>query len=223
MNAQSRFQSRRMGSLLLLCLLAGCAAASGGWPNSHSKIDFEYTGTVYDAVTRQPIEGAYVFASYHVDVGPQPAFKSWCVRTRGMYTGKDGKYHFPIEKLDGQSPIITSAIKPGYFFGSFDFPKGEVWRRQDASSYSDRNLYLKPQDPANPSFLIGIGEEYCSTAITKEDAAAGAHFLRIELDERIKYGALQQSIDAVRRMIEHLEALPARGYQGAAPHSEVQR
>ena len=146
-NTRSAGMTLRLGALLLCGAIAACAGASGGSPSSLGKIDFEFTGTVYDAVTKQPIEGVYVFASYREPVG----VNSRCYKTRGMYTGKDGKYRFPIEKLDGYSPWFTSAIKPGYFFGSFDTPKRDVWNRQDASSYADRNLYLIPQDPAKPS------------------------------------------------------------------------
>ena len=205
-NTRSAGMTLRLGTLLLCGAIAACAGASGGSPSSLGKIDFEFTGTVYDAVTKQPIEGVYVFASYREPVG----VNSRCYKTRGMYTGKDGKYRFPIEKLDGYSPWFTSAIKPGYFFGSFDTPKRDVWNRQDASSYADRNLYLIPQDPAKPNPRIGSGEEYCFAARTREDAAAGVAFLKIEIGERRKYGATPEAIAAMQDMIEHLERKPQR-------------
>lgn len=196
--------------LLLLCSFYAFGSwGSGGAPLSYRKVDFEYTGTVFDAVTKQPIEGAYVFASYREDVGPEPAYKSRCVKTRGMYTGKDGKYHFPIDKLDGQSPWLTSAIKPGYYFRSFDVPTREAWRKQDASTYSNMHVYLIPQDPAKPSFLIGSGEEHCYAARTKEDAAAAAKFLKLEVQELIRYGASEQVVRAGNAMIKSLESLPS--------------
>lgn len=194
MNTRNANFAPLAGALLLAGALTGCAVAAG-------KPDFEFTGTVYDAVTKQPIEGAYVFASYREPVG----VNSRCYKTRGMYTGKDGKYHFPIDSLDGYSPWFTSAIKPGYYFGSFDTPSRDVWKRQDASSYADRNLYLIPQDPAKPNLRIGSGEEFCYGARTREDAAAGAVFLRIEIDEERKYGATPEVIAAMQRMIDRLE------------------
>ncbi|MBK6981861.1 MAG: hypothetical protein IPH30_10455 [Betaproteobacteria bacterium] len=199
MNSRGGGSLVRAAAFFLAGALAGCAAA-GGEP------DFEFTGTVYDAVTKQPIEGAYVFASYREPVG----VNSRCYKTRGMYTGKDGKYHFPIDSLDGLSPWFTSAIKPGYYFGTFDTPKREVWQRQDASSYADRNLYLIPQDPAKPNLRIGSGEEYCFAARTREDATAAVAFLKIEIVERQRYGATPEAIAAMQEMIHSLEGLPSR-------------
>jgi hypothetical protein len=203
---------RRAAALLLASALAGCASVGG-------KPDFEFTGTVYDAATKQPIEGAYVFASYREPVG----VNSRCYKTRGMYTGKDGKYHFPIDKLDGYSPWFTSAIKPGYYFGSFDAPNREVWQRQDASSYADRNLYLIPQDPAKPNLRIGSGEEFCTGAHTKDDAAAGAQFLQLELREYIRYGAGAEQIDAKKYMIERLETIGMSPKKGQEPNARNEK
>lgn len=198
MNTRNGLSALLATALMLGGALTGCALVRG-------QPDFEFTGTVYDAVTKQPIEGAYVFASYRKLVG----VGSRCYKTGGMYTGKDGKYRFPIEQLDGLSPWLTSAIKPGYYFVKFDTPTREVWDRQDASSYSSRHIYLNPQDPAKPTFLIGTGEEFCFGASTAEYAAAGAQFLRIELAEYLKYGAGEQRIGAMRSMIESMETIGA--------------
>ena len=68
-------------------------------------------------MTKQPIEGAYVVAIYREQVVSMAAMNSWCVKTRGMYTGKDGKFRFPVENLKGNSPLYAGAIKPGYYNG----------------------------------------------------------------------------------------------------------
>ena len=40
----------------------------------------------------QAIEGAYVVATYNVMVAGPAVITSWCVKTKGMYTGPDGKF-----------------------------------------------------------------------------------------------------------------------------------
>lgn len=89
-----------------------------------------------------------------------------------MCTGRGGGYRFPVEQLGGLSPRLTSAIKPGYHFDKFDTSTREVRRGQDASSHSNRHIYLNPQDPAKPDFLIGTGEEFCFGATTPVYATA---------------------------------------------------
>jgi hypothetical protein len=173
-------------------------------------INFEMTGTVLDSATMQPIEGAYVVASYQVPVVGPAASTSWCVKTRGMHTGKDGKFRFPVEKLDGYSPVWASAIKPGYYRGRPLPPDPVAWKKQSAEAYSGRDLLLNPQDPTRPQFKYGSGDEFCNHAATRQDASAGVEFLRIELSEYIRLGAGQQGINATRKMIERLESLPSR-------------
>lgn len=176
-----------------------------------SKIAFELTGTVLDTNTKQPIEGAYVVASYREVVVGEAVATSWCVKTKGMYTEKDGRFHFPVEKLDGYSPFIVSAVRSGYHRGPAEPVKREVWRKQNAASYSGRVVYLTAQNPASPDFHFGEGDEFCNRAPTKEAAAAGVEFLKITLQERIKYKAPQQNIDGNREVIEILESLPSQG------------
>jgi hypothetical protein len=135
-----------------------------------------------------------------------------------MYTGKDGRYHFPVEKLDGLSPRSTNAIKSGYFLKNYTLPESEVWQRQDAVTYAGRDIYLKKQaaiDPnwrklasEEPNFHYGNGEQFCTWARTREAAAAGAEFIRIELGEHIKYGAGEGGIRATKSMLQQLLDLP---------------
>lgn len=194
--------------LLTTAIATGSAFGAGGNPLSFGKPDFEFTGTVYDNATKQPIEGAYVVAIYREQVVSMAAMNSWCVKTRGMYTGKDGKFHFPVENLKGNSPLYAGAIKPGYFNGPWEFPAEQVWKRQGKEAYSNRDIFLNPQDPKNPKFAFGTGEEFCSQAKLKPDAAAGANFLRLQLQEYQRLGVRGSGIDAVTRMIATLDGLP---------------
>lgn len=198
-----------IAALLAASISISSAFGAGGNPLSFGKPDFEFTGTVYDNVTKQPIEGAYVVAIYREQVVSMAAMNSWCVKTRGMYTAKDGKFRFPVENRKGNSPLHAGAIKPGYFNGPWEFPSEEVWKKQEKDAYSNRDIYLIPQDPKHPKFSYGTGEEYCHHARTREDAAAGAEFLKIQLLETEQFRASEQGKAAVRSMIDHLGRLPS--------------
>lgn len=217
MNARRGITALHAAVVMLLGAIAGGVQASGGSPLPYARIDFEYTGTVYDAATKQPIEGAYVVAIYREQVVSVAAMNSQCVKTRGMYTGKDGKFHFPVEDLRGNSPLYARAIKPGYFNGSDVFPPPEVWKKQGREAYTGRDVYLNLQVPGKPEFAFGTGEEYCTHAKTRGDAAAGLEFLKMELDEFNRLGADAQTIRATQKMIQRLESLPETAPERPAP------
>ncbi|MBL0142895.1 MAG: hypothetical protein IPP91_12525 [Betaproteobacteria bacterium] len=201
--------------------LAGDARASGGSPLSFGKPDFELTGTVYDTTTKQPIEGAYVVALYYKSIVGPAAMDIWCVKTRGMYTGKDGTFHFPVEKLDGDSPLSVNAIKPGYYSDRPVVPSPEVRKKQGREAYTGRDLPLIPQNPAKPEYRFGSGDVYCNHAETKQDAAAGVEFLKIELSECVRLNADKQSIRAVEGMIRDLESRPEVAPAKPSPRVET--
>ncbi len=210
MTKRLRSQALLSSLAAFACFVASWAVADGvvSWL-SNKKIDFELTGTVRDETTNQAIEGAFVLASYREMKSGLAATTSKCVKTRGMYTGKDGKYRFPVERLDGRSPYEVSAIKTGYFRGRVEFPNNETWAKQGREAYSGRDLFLKVQDPAKPEYLFGFEDYFCDSARTRQDAAASIEFLKIELSETTRLGAKQRGIDAIRSMIQTLESLPA--------------
>lgn len=185
--------SRNGISLAGLLLIASSACA---------ETSLNVTGTVFDAATKKPVEGAFVVATYHRRVLGPGVDTSVCIKTRGMYTGKDGKYSFPVEKTDGYSPAWTSAIKPGYYRGPSNRPPRGVYEGYDLS--------LQPQVDGAPKFLYGATMDvHCTEAPTREAAAAGAEFLRIQLAERKRLSAPQGSTAALERMLTTLEALPS--------------
>ena len=192
---------------IAMCLASGSSTASGGNPLSFGKPDFELTGTAYDANTKLPIEGAYVVAIYYKSAVGLAGSDTWCIKTKGMYTAKDGRFHFPVEKLDGDSPGKVAAIKPGYYSGREVFPKPEVWRKQGKEAYTGRDTPLIPQDPAKPEYQYGTMDVFCARAQTREDAAAGIEFLRILLGEEKRLKFKPQTIESTENMIKRLENL----------------
>lgn len=200
----------RVGLALLLLYSVGMLGAPDAMSAGPRNIGFELTGTVLDVTTKQPIEGAYVIASYFEVFTGDVRHRSWCLKTNGMRTGKDGRFHFPVEKLDGNSPGSLSAIKSDYRYAPAAPVNRDVWRKQSAASYADRILYLAAQDPAKPDFHFGLGEEFCEHATTREAAAASLEFFKISLQEKIKYGAPEHNIEGNRDLIRMLESLPSR-------------
>lgn len=174
-------------------------------PSPHAPL--ELTGTVFDYETKQPLEGAYVVASYKIRRANVAGQTIWCVKTRGMYTGEDGKYWFPVEERNGLSPLNADAIKPGYAWKTSTQIESDVWYRQDQQAYTGHDIFLIRQDEKKPSFQFG-GENGCWHAETAEDAAAGVEFLKIELEETKRYDGGRQGIKALSETIAFFERLP---------------
>ena len=164
-----------IAALLCVSTLAYCAPYDY-W--GLRKIDFELTGQALDFDTKEPLEGVYVLAVYEkVDLG-MAASARFCIKTKGMMTGKDGKFHFPVDKLDGNSPSKLAAIKPDYYFrNEKDIPTA-IWRKQNKETYANRDVYLKKQDPAK--LELKYGYDSCERPESKEAALANIQFLRLQ-------------------------------------------
>jgi hypothetical protein len=194
-----------------LTTLGSDVHAAGGNPLSFGKPDFELTGRVYDEATKGPIEGAYVVALYYEGVVGPAAMTKRCKRTKGMYTGKDGTFHFPVEKLDGLSPGMVMAIKPGYFSLWVTLPPDDVWKKQGKEAYSGRDTPLQKQDSQKPSWQLGHGDVYCTGAEWREDVEAAIEFLKLRVEEERRLGLTAQRIDGTTGMIKRLESLHSQG------------
>lgn len=180
---------------VLVCLLGGCAA-----PEAPRDAPLFLAGRVLDEATMQPIEGAFVLASYSVRVTGADANATRCVKTVGMHTAADGEFRFPVERADGLSPAAIAAIKYGY-------------RRGSVNRSGDRrvDLHLVRQDRDQPVFLYGYGgEAFCVEAATPADAAAGMRFLEIQRDEMIEYRADEAQIHGIGIMIRLLKGTGER-------------
>jgi hypothetical protein len=168
-------------ALLSLTTLAACSS-----PWAEKPIDFEFTGQVLIQGTNEPVEGAYVLAVYEkVDLGLGGSAR-YCVKTKGMMSDKEGRFHFPIDKLDGNSPHIAYAIKADHYFYMTNVPTEKVWAAQTKEAYTNRHAYLKRQNAAEPFFsndFTGCQRPESTAAIE-----AAVQFMQIEVGEQIKYG-----------------------------------
>ena len=177
------------------------------WPEK--KIDFELTGTVRNFDTNEPIEGAYVMAIYETVRGGDFVVGTahWCIKTRGMTTGKDGTFHFPVEKLDGWSPSQVTAIKPGYFLRRVKLHSEKIQHADGKENYTGRDVFLLPQVEGKPDFRLGT--QNCRSPLSREAAEANISYLEIIKSEyeRLKRGETYvQNIDS---MISRLRDAPS--------------
>jgi hypothetical protein len=198
--------------LLAIAALSLTMAASCELPAADGVINFELTGQVLIKDTNEPVEGAYVLAVYEkVELGGAGASRN-CVKTKGMMSDKEGRFHFPVEKLDGNSPHMVYAIKPDHYFYLAAIPSDKVWKAQNKETYTNRHVYLKKQDPAKPDFQFGYGE--CARPESAQAAEANIQFLEFERAELIRLGSqfdwFKNSIETTDRRIKRLQSAPDR-------------
>jgi hypothetical protein len=177
-------------------------------PGQYGKPALDITGTVFDQDTKQPIAGAYVLAIYEESGGSFAGTSNWCVKTKGMTTGEDGRYHFPVERLDNKSPARIAAIKADYYLYSSLAPSEALQRAQSKATYTNRDVYLKKQDVAKPEFRWGPAEAYCTRAKSADDVAAAIVFFKKTLEEQIRFKRPDEQIKNKREMIQDLENIP---------------
>lgn len=194
---------------LAAIILSGTTLVSCAKSDAPEKIDFELTGRVLDKETNQPIEGAYVIAIYKELVAGSAGVSSHCIKTKGMFTGLDGKFHFPVEKKGGYSPSWVEAVKVDYSYWTTEMKPDRILLLQNAEAYADRNISMLKQDPNNPRYFGG-GDVYCVHAKNKEDAAASVEYYKIKRAQYVKYNRGQPSLDNIDGMIQELETLDGR-------------
>ena len=175
----------------LLLPLAGCHFADRG---SH-----ELAATVYNAVSKEPFEGAMVVAIYKQCGSSFAATACWCVRTAAVRTGKDGVFKFPVTATEGLPELAIFA--PGHYLKDFQLPTPEAYKKRDKSYYTSWDLWLAPQDPENPAFRYESARELpCQRAVSEEDARAGEEFEAATNAERARL--LHVVVDRARQNAE---------------------
>jgi hypothetical protein len=187
-----------IAGLLGVSTLAYCAPSD--WFGLR-KPDFEFTGQVLDFDTKQPIEGAYALAVYKKASIGFGGTADYCYKTKGMMTGKDGKFSFPIENPKSDNPEIVHAIKPDYFLQTWAVPSHAVQKAQNKEAFSNRHVYLKKQDPAKPSFQHGFS--YCERPESRAAVESAAQFLELKLVEQRKYS--KNSSDSLEYFIDRMK------------------
>lgn len=163
-----------------------------------------YTGRILDVDTKQPIEGAYAIAAFEeIVVGSAGAF-AHCIKTKGMYVGKDGTFSFAVEKFDGQSPLIVEGIHPDYTMRRSDIAKLEKKKMRNKDSYANLNVYLKKLDPNKPDYRHAASAP-CSHAKTREDQEASIEYVRIERAQRARFGMKPEHLKIFDETIHRME------------------
>ncbi len=192
--------SRRLGLGLLVLMLATAASCDGP---RNQPADFPFTGTVFDDDTKEPIEGAFAIAVYEIVRSGLAATARRCVKTKGMFTGKDGRFSFPVEKRDGNSPSRVLAIKTGFYDYRGTQVPPDVYRKQTREAYTDRHIYLKKQDPKDPKYVYGFSR--CEEPESEAAIEAAVKFMEIKIAEGKRLGLPTWQTGATEDLIKTMK------------------
>ncbi len=164
-------------------LLQGCASLG---QNS-------IAGQVLDSETGLPHADAYVLALYNRSSSTWGGHSgSVCMKTKGMYTGRDGRFSFPAE---AGLWVQLESIKPGY---TSDVTK----RLRSGPEYP--NLFLRARLDRDKG---RIAIPSCIQAREADDLLANIQYLRIETMESVKFNYefahfVSGSLDDIEEEIE---------------------
>ncbi len=134
-----------------------------------------------------------------------------CYKTKGMMTGKDGKFSFPLESPKSDNPEMVYAIKADYYWHLSAVPTPSVQRAQTKETYSNRHVYLKKQDPKQPEFVHGFG--HCQRPESTEAIEAATQFMQIEMSEVTKYGNEQRALGVGNLMKSMQQSASSQTYK----------
>lgn len=212
----------RNQALLATAMLVAISVISGC---KHTSPDQTQTGTVLDEITGQPIGGAFVLATYRRCGGVMGGHSScWCENTKGMFTGPSGKFQFPVVDEAGRPLEFPTAIKADYRYVRAQIVNYDKRSSDSALFWKDQNVILGAQNSEKPELNFQSHEASCYRAATRQDAAAGIQFMRLELAEREEYGKPQSSLDSWWDTIADRNALPnAPGKTLVAESAEVEQ
>jgi hypothetical protein len=157
-------------------------------------------GMVIDSKTGKPMEGAFVLAVYNESGGTLFGHSSsWCVRTKAVWTGPDGRFTFPKGKPN--NPYLY-AVKEGYVLNSYLEPSP---RKEGEKPAEFRYLHLERHGESkikSSQFII------CERPVTRQDVEANITYLKLlsRESEHIPKGDLRRNV--IESTLAEFEALP---------------
>jgi len=198
-------------------ILALTLAAHGVLMAAADSRDVEVHGVAIAGTKRIPLEAAYVVLVY---VNKGKAIKGgcpecWCVRTRGSFTDKNGRFSFPKESPHDHRLKYIAAIMPNHYSASHYFDDSSI-----SNANSELTLALLPRNPGdrnNFSLRFHVDSDLsllhshrldCWRARTREDTDAAMPFLEI-----LRKDVPLQAKD-IGRAIHLMKSLPSRESKG---------
>jgi hypothetical protein len=157
-------------------------------------------GIVIDSKTGKPMEGAFVLAVYNESGGTLFGHSSsWCVRTKGVWTGPDGRFTFPKGKPN--NPHLY-AVKEGYVLNPYLESKP---RKEGEKPAEFRQLHL---DRLGESRIDSSDFIICERPATRQDVEANITYLKLlyKESEHNPKGYLRR--DTIESTLARFEALP---------------
>lgn len=168
----------------LIALIVACVAIAQG---RYVAPPTEITGTILDATTKKPFEGAFVLASYTKCGGGivlgHAGSNCPCHHTIGLRTAKDGGFSFPL--IDGSGLPTISTIAPNQYVKAQVFPEvfDSASYREKIKRFSGGEIWLAPQEPGNPSYRYTTMGSHCNSI------GAGKDFEILKVEERARLEA----------------------------------
>ena len=169
-------------------LVVACGVVTQGWGEDPPKF---VAGNVYDALTKQPMEGVFILGSYKQCGGGivlgHAGSNCPCSQTVGIRTAKDGGFQLPLSASGGVPAI--SAFAENRYVKSTEWPKvpSDASRREKAQSLKGWQIWLAPQDPASVYPVYSAEGDACTEVYGDAvRSAAGNEFKSLIEAEKLR-------------------------------------
>ncbi len=184
----------KLGFTALVLLIGGVIAVVAVEPAERTR-----SGQVIDFATKKPMANVYVLAEYSRG-GSTPFGHSarWCFKTRGLRTGPDGTFSFPLEKDTSMRILATAPDSVDVF--SPRIQSVSTWlgeKRVDSP-----NVFMAKRGTGQDERLDIIS---CGRPESIAAATANIEFLELILVETRKYESSGEAT-AIKNMIVLLKS-----------------